>query len=440
MMHVPISPSHTVKCSSAALSGMPEFGDRSLRNRTLKVGFRRFAIATLAAVAIITNMGSSLAHGKPDASQAIKKPRATRVIIDTVRREPMRQTVPILGRFVSRQTGPVAARVAGAIGKFRVAVGDRVKEGDLMATLIKDRLVWQNNLQKAEVSHFTAQVHTKKREVKLLLQELKRLQSLRKSPAFSQARLDDKVQQVSVAESAMAEAAARLLMAKADLQLSAISLHNAEIRAPYSGIISKKHVEVGAYVGVGAPVVTIIDNQSMEIEADVPAPRTVGLALNTVVSAELEDRTRINVAVRAIIPEENPRTRTRAVRFIPKFGETHSTVASNQSVTLLIPAGAARNVVTVHKDALLLKKGKRVVFLAQNGRALIRHVSLGEATGSRFSVTRGLEPGDLVVIRGNERLRPGTPITFSKPSGKAGKRQDASAKKVGQSSKFGKGQ
>ena len=395
-------------------------------------------VAILAVTAITCVSDPVLAQVKPSATTVPKKQRATRVVIDTVRREPMRETVPILGRLIAQKTGPVAARVAGAVGEFRVAVGDHVNEGDVMATLIKERLVWQHNLQKAEVARYTAQVRTKKREVKLLTQELDRLKTLRRSPAFSQARLDDKVQQVSVAESSMAEADARLLMANADLRLSAINLHNAEIKAPYAGIISRKHTEVGAYVGVGAPVVTIIDHQSMEIEADIPAPRTAGLSPNTIVSAVLENRIPIKAAVRAIIPEENPRTRTRAVRFTPNFGDVNSTLASNQSITLLIPTGSARAVVTVHKDALLTKKGKRVVFLAKNGKALIRHVSLGEAIGSRFSVIRGLEPGDMVVIRGNERLRPGTPITFGKKASQARTDRGKSADRVDTSSKYGK--
>ena len=375
------------------------------------------AIATLVAIGIAVASAPALAQGKPAPAKAKKKQRVTRVVIDTVRREPMRQTIPILGRFVARQTGPVAARVAGAIEEFRVDVGNRVNEGDVVAVLMKERLVWQHNLQKAEVAHFAAQVRTKNREIKLLQQELDRLKSLRQSPAFSQARLDDKIQQVSVAESTAAEADARLRMANANLRLTAISLHDAEVKAPYAGIVSKKHTEVGAYVSVGAPLVTIIDDQSMEIEADIPALRLSGLSSKTIVSAELENRTRFAAALRAIIPEENPRTRTRAVRFIPAFGNTITTIASNQSVTLLIPAGPEGNAVTVHKDALLTKKGKRVVFLAQDGKAFIRQVALGEAIGSRFSVTSGLKSGDMVVIRGNERLRPGTPITFGAPLG-----------------------
>ena len=419
---------------------MLEFGDRTLRNRTPKLGSRMSAIATLVAIAIAVASAPVLAQGKPAPAKAKKKQRVTRVVIDTVRREPIRQTIPILGRFVARQTGPVATRVAGAIGEFRVDVGDRVNEGDVVAVLMKERLVWQHNLQKAEVAHFAAQVRTKKREIKLLQQELDRLKSLRQSPAFSQARLDDKVQQVSVAESTAAEADARLRMANADLRLTAISLHDAEVKAPYAGIVSKKHTEIGAYVSVGAPLVTIIDDQSMEIEADIPALRLSGLSKNTIVSAELENRTRIDAALRAIIPEENPRTRTRAVRFIPAFGDTITTIASNQSVTLLIPAGPVGNAVTVHKDALLTKKGKRVVFLAQDGKAFIRHVALGEAIRSRFAVTSGLKSGDMVVIRGNERLRPGTPIAFGTPLGAGGKDQSAPVNSKQPGNKSGKDQ
>lgn len=371
-------------------------------------------------------LNPGLAQDKPKA--AGKKPRTTRVVVDSVRREPMSQTIPVLGRFVARQTGPVAARVAGAIGEFRVDIGDRIRKGDLIAVLMKERLIWRHNLQKAEVSHYAAQVRTKTHEIKLLQQELDRLRSLRKSPAFSQARLDDKIQQVTVAESAVAEAEARLRMADANLRLTGISLHDAEVKAPYAGIVSKRHTEVGAYVGIGSSVVTIIDDQTMEIEADVPALRTRGLTAEMIVSAELEDRTRINAAVRAVIPEENPRTRTRAVRFIPAFGGESSAVAANQSVTLFIPVGPSRNVVTVHKDAVLTKKGKRVVFVASDNKAVIRPVRLGEATGSRFSVISGLKPGDLVVIRGNERLRPGTSISYRSPPGAAGADQGGAPK------------
>ena len=338
--------------------------------------------------------------------------RATQVIVDPVQYENMQQTVRVLGRFIPRQKGPVVARTAGVIGSFRAAVGEHIKKGDVIAVLMKNRLEWQHKLQKAKVDRDSAQVRTKKREIVLLQQELRRLNSLKNSPAFSQARLEDKRQEVSVAESTVAEANAQLRMANANLQLTAISLYDAEIRAPYDGIISKRHVEVGSFVGIGSSVATIINNQSMEIEADIPARLIPYLEPNMIIAAELEDKSHFNAVLRAIIPDENPRTRTRAVRLHPKLDLSSSKFAINQSLTLFIPAGSTEKLLTVHKDAVILKKGKRVVFVSEDKVARMRLIQLGQANGSRFTVIGGLNDGDLVVIRGNERLRPGAKLTF----------------------------
>ena len=53
---------------------------------------------------------------------------------------------------------------------------------------------------------------------------------------------------------------------------------------------------------------------------------------------------------------------------------------------------------------------------AFDGKAVARKVDLGDSFGSRFEVLSGVEPGDLVVIRGNERLRPGQPVAIRKRS------------------------
>lgn len=368
---------------------------------------------------------TAAAADKPTAKPDQQAPKAakpaqpilpTKVVVDAVRQEPLHQTVPVLGRFVARQTGVIATRINGAVGELRVDVGDRVDEGEVLAVLLKDRLQWQHNLQRAEVANFAAQLKTKKQQIKLRRQELERLKSLKKSPAFSQARLDDKSQEVAVAESEANEANAMLQMANANFRLTGIDLHNAEITAPYAGVVSKRHADVGAYMTVGAPLVTIIDDQTMEIEADVPAERIAALSAHTKVPAVINKKSQIMAMVRAVVPEENPQTRTRTVRFIPVLQDGKFDLAANQSVTLHLPAGSARHVITVHKDAVINRKGKQLVVVAVEATTQFRPVVLGEATGSRFSVIKGLKPGELVVVRGNERLLPGTPLEFSPPS------------------------
>jgi len=114
--------------------------------------------------------------------------------------------------------------------------------------------------------------------------------------------------------------------------------------------------------------------------------------------------------VRAIVPEENPLTRTRAVRFIPEFNQTDRPLAADQSVTIHVPVGAPRVVLSVHKDAVIKQGDTAMVFVANGEVAEPREITLGEAVGSRYEVLTGLEEGELVVVRGNERLRPGDKV------------------------------
>ena len=342
--------------------------------------------------------------------------QATPVVVDQVKAEPLKQTVPVIGRLIAAKAGVIAARISGPIGEMKVKVGDRVDKGDVIALLVDDSLDWRYQLAKAEANQAKAALEKAKATFDLRSQELKRLKRLKKSAAFSQARLEDKNLEVASARSAMAEAKASWIRGQANQKLAEINLYNAKIRAPFPGVISKRYIDVGAYVNVGSDVVDLIDDQHLEIEASVPAKRISGLTPGTNISFRLEaangqDQSPLPASVRAVVPDEDPLTRTRTVRFTINFSVQEPNLATNQSVVLAIPAGEARNVVTVHKDAVINRKGQNIVFIVEDGAANIRPVKLGEAIGQRFVVLDGLKAGDTVVVRGNERLRPGQKVT-----------------------------
>jgi multidrug efflux pump subunit AcrA (membrane-fusion protein) len=78
----------------------------------------------------------------------------TPVGVDEVRREPLVQTIPVIGRLVSLQSGVVASRTAGLVEKFSVEVGDSVERGAVIAVLDQDRLRANKALREAELQNF----------------------------------------------------------------------------------------------------------------------------------------------------------------------------------------------------------------------------------------------------------------------------------------------
>ncbi len=351
-----------------------------------------------------------LGAGAPDG--AAQQPPAV-VSVDEVRMEAMAQTVPVIGRLVARRSGEVAARTAGPVAALHVEVGDRVETGDAIAVLDTVRLRAERDRLAAIVNQAQAQLERMTAQAALHRQELRRLEGLRDSAAFSQGRYEDAKQEVIIAESAIGTADATRVSAAASLSLAQIDLSWATIQAPYPGVITKVHTEVGAWLAVGQPVVSLLNDLDLEVEADVPSSRVAALIDGTAVALVLDDGSEHMAAVRTVVPEENALTRTRQVRFTPHFGPVSKPLAVNQSATVLIPAGAERQVLTVHKDAIVRNQGQAFVYVASEGTAQIRPVQLGAAVGGRFEVLGGLGPGEPVVVRGNERLQPGQAITVA---------------------------
>jgi RND family efflux transporter MFP subunit len=329
------------------------------------------------------------------------------VVVDAVIEEPMSQTVPVLGRIVVREFGPVAARIGGPVNEMRVDVGDRVVRGAVVAVLDRERLTLERDRYEALVKQESAKLAGARADLEKRSLVLKRLEGIRKSAAFSQARYQDAIQDVVKQRGKVAESQAELAQAETQLKRANIDLLDSEIRAPYPGVVSAKHTEVGAYLNVGSPVVTLINDLDIEIEVDVPGNRLGGLTPGSSVRLTLDDRSEHKAAVRAIIPDENPRTRTRPVRFVPKFGDLAKPLATNQSVTVHVPIGIPRTVTTVSKDAIVQRGGNTLVFVVRDGNGQPQPVKLGESVGNRFVVTSGVKAGDRVVVRGNENLRPG---------------------------------
>jgi len=337
---------------------------------------------------------------------------ASLVRVDQIRVEPLTQTVPVIGRLVALQSGEVASRIGGAVARFHAEIGDRVEKGQVIAELDTALLEAQLAVAEGELAEAEADLESNKAARMLSEQEFNRYDGLKGSQAFSKARYEDAERNVERAKAVIRKSEAQIAGKRASVELNRLNLEYARIKAPYAGVITRRSVEAGAYVRIGDPVVRMIADQSLEVEADVPSVRAASLKPGANVTFTLDDGSAHSAVVRAILPTENPLTRTRTVRFSPTFEERLGTLADAQSVTVKIPVGVKRQVVTVHKDAIIKRSGKNVVYVIADGSAQLRPIELGEAAGGRIEVVRGLKDGEEVVIRGNERLQPGAKVTI----------------------------
>lgn len=327
------------------------------------------------------------------------------------------ETANVIGRFVARDGGPVAAAVEGPVEAFLVEVGDRLAAGDPIAVIDASELEARRALAAAQLAQAEAAVVTAQSELILAQQELTRAEGLRGSSAYSPARTEDARARVAIAEAIVAEADALMGARQAELKLAELELSRARVAAPYAGVVMATRTEVGAYVDVGDPLVELMNDSALELEANVPFILLQGLDVGHQVSARLDDGRTLEAVVRAVVPAEDPLTRTRLVRFRPVEELQAGAQAVGQTVVLALPTGPLRQGLTVQKDAVIPSPQGALVYVAveRDGTlvAEARRVVLGAAVGDRFEVVDGLQEGDLAIVRGNERLQPGQTLQLT---------------------------
>lgn len=336
--------------------------------------------------------------------------RATAVGVQTVEERTLAETVPVFAEVITARDGSVASRVAGTVETVHVLAGTKVAEGDLLVELDRELLEILVAQSEAQMVEAEAGISTARVRIDRAQTTFARIEALRGSSSFSQGRFDDAQSDVLEAQSQLTEAQARLESTKARLAEARYQLERSTITAPFSGIVIETNTIPGAFISAGTPVVRLLDTGAFEVEASVPARYLGNLELGQELQARTEAGNDLTLEVRAILPLEDVATRTRAVRLkAPELGN-FTNVAVGQSVTVQIPVGQARPVLSVPKDALVQARGGWTVFVAADGKAQPRTIQIGLPMGDSYEVLNGLETGDVVVVRGNERLRPGQDI------------------------------
>ena len=228
----------------------------------------------------------------------------------------------------------------------------------------------------------------------------------------------------------IAQAAAAAAVQEAQVQRIDDQLAKHTIRSPFDGWVIERFAEEGQWVARGGLVARIAELDKVEIEVQVPESSIASLARGADVRLELDaapHQTWIG-HVERVVPQADLLSRSFPVKVSleNRIVDGQPTLRGGMLARAWLPVGRTGLATVVPKDALVLGGNGAIVYVidaagatpagaATTGTVRPVPVSLGATIEGSVEVRGGLEPGQLVVIRGNERLRPGMAVTFPQP-------------------------
>lgn len=296
----------------------------------------------------------------------------------------------------------VASEIAGLVVAYPVKEGDHVKKGRVLARLNQRDLELNLDAAKGQLEEAKARRQGAQRN-------FHRARALFDSKVFSQQQLDDTRYEFNAWQGRVVNLTAQIKRIQYDIQRSAII-------APFDGVVIKKRTQVGEWLHVGDPVVELLSLSELEVVADVPEQYYPTLRLGDPASvrfAAFAGR-RFPGTISAIIPRANEEARTFPVKVRLRHGPARlgaGMIAQVELDGVGVSRGGSHLATVVPKDALVRKGTRLLVFLiGQDNTVKPVPVTTGVGVADWIEVIGSVRPGDRVVTRGNERLRPGQKV------------------------------
>jgi len=298
------------------------------------------------------------------------------------------------GDIVADRDSIVAAEVAGRI-QSTLDIGARVGQGTVIAVIDSRSARLARDQASAEVRRLQADLTYQNRLVG-------RLQQLLKEEAESEASLDEAI-------SSRDQTRARLAAAQVALQTANFDLSRTRIRSPFAGQLVERKIEVGEYATPGREIARIIGRAGSEARVRIPITTAGSLAEGQEITI-LANGERRTSRIRSVIETGDEVSRTLEVR--APMGTHDMKIGSAISIT--VPTGVERQVLTAPRDALVLRDSGIFVYVVNPGDKTAKRVDVqvGEPDGDRVAISGKIAVGDLIVVRGGERLRDGQPVTW----------------------------
>ncbi|GAA5082429.1 efflux RND transporter periplasmic adaptor subunit [Lysobacter panacisoli] len=369
------------------------------------------------AVAAALALALSACGGKDQAQQGGMPPPEVGVVKVQPSDVPLQKD--LVGRLAAFRSADVRARVPGVLQRRVYEEGSDVKAGQVLFLI--DPAPLQAEVGQSQASLASAQANYANAKA-----AADRARRLAPEKFVSQSDLDN-------ALAAERSAAAAVKQAEAALANSRINLGYATVTAPISGRANQQQVTEGALVGQGTPTLLTTIDQIDQLYVNFSLSVT---ELEQIRRAQLTSR---DSHVQVILPDGTPYERqgaldfsgdvvdpaTGAIALRARIPNPDKTLLPGTFVTLKATLGVQPNAYVVPQIGVLRDaKSAYVLVVGADGNVARKDVTTDRQQGSNWIVTKGLAPGDQVVVSGVQRAQPGQPAKAT-PAPPAGQPADA---------------
>jgi len=338
-----------------------------------------------------------------------KSKRASLVEIEKVKVVKVSEKTNAIGRLVALDPIIVSSKINQEILKVHFKIGDDVKKNDLLFTLASKDIIRNIKQINAELKLEEKTLNLLKEQLSLRDSKAKNAKNLKERKIITQDNLDNVNISLLQNKQQIAQREYNIIKLKISLDENKENLNFAKILSPVDGNIITIQGQTGALISKGKILASILANGLNEIETDLRSELASKIIIGSEVNI-INDKTNYKGKVRGIVNSENIRTGTRKVRITLNESLPKSLSASGTRFSLEISIGKSLPRLLIPKDALISRGNKQIVYCFEKGLAKQKLVKIGISVGNKIEILGGLEEGQLVVVKGNENLRPNQSI------------------------------
>ena len=360
---------------------------------------------------------------------------AMRVKVEAVRRDSIPRAVDVVGTLAAVDQVTISSETDGKVSRILADLGDRVKAGQAVIQLDRERQQYTYEQQQAELARALAQygaadprslpdiektpdVQKANAELVQAKQAFDRASELFKRTLISQQALDDARANLQSKEALYTSAlqnaknlGASIRSSEATMKLANRELRDTEIRAPFDGFVEKRLVNLGELVKAQMPVMVVVRLDPLKVIAEIPEKMAPwihpGLEAELQVDAYRDKK--FTGKVSRISPGVN--ATTRAFAFEALVPNSDSVLKPGTFARVHIESGKVDEVLTLPYAALQYRYGVNRVFVVNGDKLAMRELTVGERMGDRIEVVTGVKAGERVAVSDVDTLADGTLVT-----------------------------